>query len=204
MRKAGAEGLVRAALQVIAHDGLADASLRAIAQAAGVSEPAIYRHFGSKRDLLGELFRRCAGSLYTYLDEGRSAAEGALAQVAALAGAFLDFALDYPEEYAFIAAVHQQQLRHLNLRAERLPKDLFVEAIEALQAERGGSALPASLAAGTIIGAVMGVVLFWGLGQAGASRQACRDHAVHTATCVALASCGRPHGHEEASQWDGR
>jgi AcrR family transcriptional regulator len=43
--------IVDAALEVFAHGSYAGATTAEIARAAGVSEPILYRHFGSKRDL---------------------------------------------------------------------------------------------------------------------------------------------------------
>jgi AcrR family transcriptional regulator len=190
MRKAGPDGIIQATMRVIADQGAVGASMRDFAADAGVTEAAIYRHFTSRDDLLSHVFRRCAAVLYDYLDRRRQAVPTE-SRVGELAVAFFDFARDHPREYAFIAAVHQQQLCVLDTRAQRLPKDLFVEAVEELQRSRGGGVVPATLVAGAIIGLVMGVILFRKSGQARVAVGDCREYLRRTATCLAAAACGK-------------
>ncbi len=58
VRPAGARGVVLdAALQLFAEHGFAGASIRDIAQAAGVQPPTIYAHYASKEHLLADLIR---------------------------------------------------------------------------------------------------------------------------------------------------
>lgn len=188
MRKAGAEGIIRATLQVIADHGAVGASMRDFAEAAGVTEAAIYRHFASRDDLLGHVFRHCADLLYDYLDRRRQTV--ALEErIGEMAVAFFDFSRDYPQEYAFIAAVHQQQLCLRDPCTDRLPKDLFVEVIEELQRCKKGKPIPASLVAGGVIGLVMGVTLFYRTGRTSAAEEDCREYIRRTATCLAAAAC---------------
>jgi AcrR family transcriptional regulator len=49
------ERILHAALETFAEHGYRGASMRAIADAAGISKPVIYDHFGSKRELYVEL-----------------------------------------------------------------------------------------------------------------------------------------------------
>jgi len=60
-------GLVDAALRVFAEGSYDGATTAEIARAAGVSEPILYRHFGSKRDLyvacLDEMWQRLRGAV---------------------------------------------------------------------------------------------------------------------------------------------
>jgi AcrR family transcriptional regulator len=192
MRRPGAEGISSATLHLLATQGVESTTLRNIAAAAGVTEPAIYRHFASRTDLLGHLFLGCAELLY---DELAGAADGVaspLGQLGVMAGAFFEFAFTHPDEYAFILAAHQQQLRDLDLDDVRLPKDLFVDAVRRLQRRKGGAAVPASLAAAGIIGVVMGAILFATTGQTKASRKACREYVTRAVAELAIASCKRP------------
>lgn len=186
MRRTGAERILKAALKVIEEEGPTNMTLRGIARAAGVTEPALYRHFGSKRDLLRELFGYCSQLMYAYLEERAQGSRTPVEQLGRLGVGMFDFALEHPEEYVFIVAVHNQELRDIDVRSERLPKDLFVEAVEALPGMTPGP--PAALVAGTIIGAVMGVVLFHRIGLASSSCDECRKHILRTVTYVAEAS----------------
>ena len=47
--------LLDVALRVFADQGFHDASMNDIAEAAGVTKPVLYQHFGSKRELFSEL-----------------------------------------------------------------------------------------------------------------------------------------------------
>jgi AcrR family transcriptional regulator len=50
--------LLQAAAEIMAQKGYARATTRAIAEAAGVNEVTLFRHFGSKRNLLSEMIQR--------------------------------------------------------------------------------------------------------------------------------------------------
>jgi AcrR family transcriptional regulator len=54
------ERLVRAALQLVEEGGYTGASVQAVADCAGVSAGALYRHFASKAELFVEVFRDAA------------------------------------------------------------------------------------------------------------------------------------------------
>jgi AcrR family transcriptional regulator len=59
-RVAAREAIVGAAHELIAHGGYREASVAAVARAAGVATGTVYRHFPSKEDLLVEVFRRAS------------------------------------------------------------------------------------------------------------------------------------------------
>lgn len=162
--------------------------MRDFAAEAGVTEAAIYRHFASRDDLLSHVFRCCAALLYEYLDRRRKAVP-LEDQIGELAVALFDFSRDHPHEYAFIVAVHHQQLCLSDPGAERLPKDLFVKVLEKLQGRKRRKAVPASLVAGALIGLVMGVTLFYRSGRTRAAEDDCRAYIRRTATCLAAAAC---------------
>ncbi len=155
--------MLAAALRVFRARGVHGASMRAIADEAGITEAAIYRHFASKSELLTTLFLRCADELYTHLFAAQEGISDPVERLVVLAQAFFDFALSHPEEYSFIAAVHHHQLRVQQMPHERLPKRLFIEAVRELLPP-DAPAEQAELVAGAIIGAVMGVVLMVDIG----------------------------------------
>ena len=98
------EALIAEALKVLETDGLEGLSLRGLAEAAGVSKTAPYRHFAGKRDLLvalaAEGFRKFADML-----EGAVAAippaepADSLAGIRSLSRAYMDFAQAQPALY---------------------------------------------------------------------------------------------------------
>ncbi len=54
------ERIVRAARELIAHGGYAEARVAAVAKRAGVATGTVYRHFPSKAELFAEVFRRAS------------------------------------------------------------------------------------------------------------------------------------------------
>ncbi len=189
MRKAGSDGIVKAALRVIGRDGAGLATMRRIAQEAGVTEAAIYRHFSGKDELISRLFALCADLLYDFLARRAAGIDDPKRRLGELAAAFFDFAFEHPDEYSLIVAVHNRQLRPLVEAGQRLPRDLFVDAIAQCQRQRGCQAVPAGLAAGAVIGAVMGTVLMVKHGGVEASRQAGREFVGGVAEALCEAVC---------------
>ena len=61
--------LLRAALKIVARDGMGAATTAAIAAETGVAEGTLYRHFPSKDDLLIEAYRRLKGEVFTAISE---------------------------------------------------------------------------------------------------------------------------------------
>jgi AcrR family transcriptional regulator len=76
------ERIVRAAWDLIAHGGYAEARVAAVAERAKVATGTVYRHFPSKAELFAEVFRRASQREVDAMAEatradGRSAAERA-------------------------------------------------------------------------------------------------------------------------------
>jgi AcrR family transcriptional regulator len=76
------ERIVRAARDLIAHGGYAEARVAAVAERAGVATGTVYRHFPSKAELFAEVFRRASQREVDAMAEatradGRPAAERA-------------------------------------------------------------------------------------------------------------------------------
>ena len=98
------EALIAEALKALESGGLEGISLRGLAEAAGVSKTAPYRHFADKRDLLvalaAEGFRKFAdileGSVAAILPVGPG---DPLAGIRALCRAYIDFAQGQPALY---------------------------------------------------------------------------------------------------------
>jgi AcrR family transcriptional regulator len=90
---AAAEGLL---METASEDAV---SIRAVANAVGVTPPSIYRHFADKDMLLLEVcrhsFTEFTGAMEEALADGADAEE----QMAALARAYLRYARDFPEHY---------------------------------------------------------------------------------------------------------
>lgn len=82
--------LLAAAARLFAADGFHATTLGAVAAEAGVSAPAVYRHFASKADLLAQML---VGASERLLDGGRAAAAEP-SPLVALCAAHADFAVN--------------------------------------------------------------------------------------------------------------
>lgn len=85
--------LVHAARGLLEEDGYAAASVAAIAQRAGVSSGALYRHFPSKSKLFVEVFRDVCGHEIAAAHEAALAARGTVARIEAVIVTFAARAL---------------------------------------------------------------------------------------------------------------
>ncbi|MGO4494276.1 TetR/AcrR family transcriptional regulator [Arthrobacter sp. 2YAF22_2] len=91
------KALLTAAAALFAADGFNRVSLEDLGAAAGVSGPAVYRHFAGKQAVLGALLLSVSQDL---LEGGRSVVEDSNGAAAALAGLVefqVDFALSNPD-----------------------------------------------------------------------------------------------------------
>lgn len=107
--------LLAAAEQLIAERGFLAVRLEDIGAAAGVSGPAIYRHFSGKEGLLVELLVEVSTRL---LSGGQAVVAGARDAVTALDGLIefhLDFALDEPD----LIRIQDRDLPNLPAPAQR-------------------------------------------------------------------------------------
>src|SRR5438128_10853959 len=73
--------LLDVSLEVFARRGFHAASMAEVAEAAGVTKPVLYQHFGSKRELFLELLSDVAGAMRRTVRAATSSAEGPRQQV---------------------------------------------------------------------------------------------------------------------------
>jgi AcrR family transcriptional regulator len=103
--KRGSGDLLRAEIVVAAKGLLAnagradDVSMRAVAEAVGVTTPSIYLHFDDKQELLAAVVADVFRELDDAMTEAASAATTPLARLRAYGLAYVRFALDHPEHY---------------------------------------------------------------------------------------------------------
>jgi AcrR family transcriptional regulator len=74
-------------------------SIRAVADAVGVTPPSIYRHFADKTALIFEVCTRHFGALESYIGERCKHIEDPVASLAALGRAYVEFGIANPEPY---------------------------------------------------------------------------------------------------------
>ncbi|CAN5880766.1 TetR/AcrR family transcriptional regulator [soil metagenome] len=97
------QALIAAAMKEIAADGIEAFSLRGVARRAGVSAPAVYRHFADKEALLVAVATQCAERLGAVMVEAVNTAPAEpLEQFRATGIATVRFAVAHPEHYRLI------------------------------------------------------------------------------------------------------
>lgn len=99
------EEILAAALRLFSEHGVYAVSTRQIAEAVGVSQPALYAHFASKDEIGRELHGRAFAELARRLEERRREAIDTPEQFARMVRVFIDFGLEQPDMYrmAFMA-----------------------------------------------------------------------------------------------------
>lgn len=104
------KALLTAAAALFAADGFHRVSLEDLGAAAGVSGPAVYRHFAGKQAVLGALLLSVSQDL---LEGGRSVVAGSDGAAAALAG-LVEFHVDFALSNADVIRVQDQDFSNLD------------------------------------------------------------------------------------------
>jgi AcrR family transcriptional regulator len=129
------KALLTAAAALFAADGFNRVSLEDLGAAAGVSGPAVYRHFSGKQAVLGALLLSVSQDL---LDGGRNVVESCDGAAAALAG-LVEFHVDFALSNHDVIRVQDQDFSNLEdddearVRAlQRRYVELWVEVLAGL------------------------------------------------------------------------
>lgn len=104
------KALLTAAAALFAADGFNRVSLEDLGAAAGVSGPAVYRHFAGKQAVLGALLLSVSQDL---LDGGRTVVAGSGGPAAALAG-LVEFHVDFALSNSDVIRVQDQDFSNLD------------------------------------------------------------------------------------------
>jgi AcrR family transcriptional regulator len=92
--------IIAAATQLLAHaTTVDDVSIRAVADAVGVTAPSIYLHFADKNELLGAVVSDVFTTLDTAMLEAGAGVQLPMARLRAFGLAYVRFALAHPEHY---------------------------------------------------------------------------------------------------------
>lgn len=95
--------IMKAAEQLLLTTGSAEAvSIRAVADAVGVTPPSIYRHFPDKDTLIAEVCERHFAALDAELDAAVAAASDPIERLAACGRAYIRFGIANPEPYRIL------------------------------------------------------------------------------------------------------
>jgi AcrR family transcriptional regulator len=94
------EALIKAGMRAVAEDGPDGFSLRGVATRAGVTAPAVYRHFADKDELLAAIAAECLERFAAAVNAALAAAPGdSLARFRAVGIANVQFAVAHPEHF---------------------------------------------------------------------------------------------------------
>lgn len=100
-----AQHIARVAARLFAERGYDATSVREIVEAAGVTKPTLYYHFGSKEGLAQALVSRPMEQLCEAMRSRRQAAAGPEEALAAMLQAKLDFCVEEPDRARFFYAL---------------------------------------------------------------------------------------------------
>jgi AcrR family transcriptional regulator len=116
-----------AAAQLFAARGYAGVSIEELGAAAGVSGPALYRHFRGKEDVLAELLVSASERLLDGATATIAAGADAVSTLADLVAFHADFAIEEPD----VIRVQDRELVHLAEEASRRVRSLQRRYVEA-------------------------------------------------------------------------
>ena len=155
----GRARVLSTALHLFTEQGFDRTTTRDIGRAAGISSPALYRHYASMDDLGRDLYRRCYAVMVGAVREATQAADGPLARLAAYATAL---AALYERESLTVLFVDEHQLRFWpQLRAEFEPNTLSAMVARWVAAGRGDGTIGADVDAVAQVALVMGLTSQW-------------------------------------------
>ncbi len=123
--------LLDVALERFATNGFHATSMDEIAEAAGVTKPVLYQHFGSKRHLYLELLDDVVGQLMDAVTKATAEAFGPHQQVEAGFAAYVGYMVDHPQAFPLLfggASRRDPEFAEAVARAE----DAMAEGVAAL------------------------------------------------------------------------
>jgi AcrR family transcriptional regulator len=163
----GKQRILRAALRLFTEKGLCETSIRDIGAAAGLSNPALYKHYESKEALARELFVSCYRWLHSSL-EGvvRGDFDSFPTQLAAYSSAFFEHFEATPEAIIYLS----DNIQHFwpDVQAE-VAGDTFIAQINrmlasAVDRDEISDDLDVDLTSAIIIGGIQQLARMWYLG----------------------------------------
>ncbi|MGD8362241.1 MAG: helix-turn-helix domain-containing protein [Gemmatimonadota bacterium] len=95
--------ILQAALKRFGERGLAETSIRAIAEESGYSNPALYKHFAGKDELALYLFEKCHAWVWTAMSAALERGDGFAEKLDSYVGAWLELLDKEPQVLAFLS-----------------------------------------------------------------------------------------------------
>ena len=146
--------ILRVAMKLFSHNGLAGTSIRDIAKESRFTNPALYKHFASKEELALYLFETCHGKVWTSCAVALASEEDFSGKLNAYVGQWLTLRDAHPDVLAFLS----DSARVLWPKAgESVRRQTMIGLAKSLVAEsplgrRGASAADLDLAAAALQG----------------------------------------------------
>ncbi len=152
--------IVRAAITLFAEQGINGTSMRDIAQAAGVREAAIYRHFTGKEELAREIFLSWYVSHYREANQIVTGSGSIKEKLHSLVHQEFAAAESYPEAFLYFC---ENEPKFLPLFSSEVPsvRQIFIELIKEGQNQGELTEGDPGLMADMLSGALCGVALSW-------------------------------------------
>jgi len=153
--------LLDAANAVFTSRGYHAAAMDDIAEAAGVSKPVLYQHFGSKLDLYLALLDRSCERLVAVVTDALASTSDNAERVTAAVGAFYDFVSSSSGEFRFVFESDLTGDNTVQQRLWRVNNDIADAIAEAIAADTALPVAEAKLLAISLVGMVQVGARFW-------------------------------------------
>jgi len=107
--------IVQAAISIMAEQGIPGTTTRRIAEKVGVSEPALYKYFPGKKELLLEALEEVGNRFVNTLTDAIDEEDSVPDRIYAMSNALYEFVMDHPEEsmllFETITAARDPEIR---------------------------------------------------------------------------------------------
>lgn len=157
--KHGRDRILTAALPLFARRGFESVTIRDIGAAAGLTNPALYRHFADKEALGIELYRQCYRQMLDAIEAACAGLDAPLDQIEAYVGAVTDL---FEREPDLVLYVDEHQVRFWpKIRGEFDGRTLSRKVEGWIVSARASGALVANRDPPMQVAMVMGFVSHW-------------------------------------------
>jgi len=116
--------LLDVALEVFSREGYHQASMNDIAEAAGVTKPVLYQHFGSKRELFAELLREVGDRMAVAIGKATAEATGPREQVIDGMRAYFEWVDSHRSGFEILFSGETRRDPEFLKQASRVEKDM--------------------------------------------------------------------------------
>lgn len=163
----GKQRILRAALRLFSEKGLCETSIRDIGRAAGLSNPALYKHYESKDALARNLFIHCYRWLYSPLEKVvRGEFDSTSSQLAAYTSTFFQRFEDAPEVVIYLSdnIQHFWPEVQVDVAGDTFVAQINRMLISAINRGEMSDDLDTDLTSAIIIGGIQQLARMWYLG----------------------------------------